>query len=350
MLDKIEREKIKGAINVTRFKGLGEMNPPQLRESTIHPDTRRLVQLTVDDREQTSSLMDMLLAKRASDRKGWLESKGDRLRWKSDSRSAPVEPSPRSAASAPCRAAEHRLGSTEIPPHRQTRRRHNARPSVWTNVLASHSLLFPGLPLHSARLVLSPIRRDDAAALFAIQSDPDVMRFWNHPAWTRPSEARAQIDDDRRHRPPAPSSSWPCAKRWTARCWASAWCLRWTAMRHAPRSATCWHRIAGPGLHARGPAAGTGLPVRHPPPASRGSRDRPAQRTLRARARTPGLPPRGSAAPALADPGNWPTRPSMACWPMTKRPPPCPLDPIWPVAGSTHGHVFGHIRHGPPPA
>jgi len=52
------------------------------------------------------------------------------------------------------------------------------------------------LPLHSARLVLSPIRRDDAAALFALQSDPDVMRFWNHPAWTRPTEARAQIDDD----------------------------------------------------------------------------------------------------------------------------------------------------------
>ncbi|TGP54448.1 DNA topoisomerase IV subunit B, partial [bacterium M00.F.Ca.ET.229.01.1.1] len=45
MLDKIEREKIKGAVNVTRFKGLGEMNPNQLRESTIHPDTRRLVQL-----------------------------------------------------------------------------------------------------------------------------------------------------------------------------------------------------------------------------------------------------------------------------------------------------------------
>ncbi|QDW66060.1 DNA topoisomerase IV subunit B [Luteimonas granuli] len=78
LLEKIQREKIKGAVNVTRFKGLGEMNPPQLRESTIHPDTRRLVQLTVDDPEQTRALMDMLLAKkRASDRKSWLEEKGD---------------------------------------------------------------------------------------------------------------------------------------------------------------------------------------------------------------------------------------------------------------------------------
>jgi len=48
--------------------------------------------------------------------------------------------------------------------------------------LPANSLLFPGLPLHSARLVLSPIRRDDAAALFALQSDPDVMHWWNHPA------------------------------------------------------------------------------------------------------------------------------------------------------------------------
>ncbi|MBK0027395.1 GNAT family N-acetyltransferase [Stenotrophomonas sp. S48] len=62
--------------------------------------------------------------------------------------------------------------------------------------MPSHSLLFPGLPLHSARLVLSPIRRDDAAALYALQSDAEVMRWWNHPAWTRPAEARAQIDDD----------------------------------------------------------------------------------------------------------------------------------------------------------
>ncbi|MDR2873107.1 MAG: DNA topoisomerase IV subunit B [Xanthomonadaceae bacterium] len=78
LLEKIEREKLKGQVSVTRFKGLGEMNPAQLRESTIHPDTRRLVQLTIDDDVQTCSLMDMLLAKkRASDRKIWLETKGD---------------------------------------------------------------------------------------------------------------------------------------------------------------------------------------------------------------------------------------------------------------------------------
>ena len=84
VLEKIEREKaekkkgVAGAVNVTRFKGLGEMNPSQLRESTIHPDTRRLVQLTVDDEGETRSLMDMLLAKkRSGDRKAWLENKGD---------------------------------------------------------------------------------------------------------------------------------------------------------------------------------------------------------------------------------------------------------------------------------
>jgi topoisomerase-4 subunit B len=78
LLERIEREKLKGAVHVTRFKGLGEMNPSQLRESTIHPDTRRLVQLTVDDAGETRSLMDMLLAKkRAGDRKAWLEAKGD---------------------------------------------------------------------------------------------------------------------------------------------------------------------------------------------------------------------------------------------------------------------------------
>jgi topoisomerase-4 subunit B len=78
MLEKIQREKIKGAVSVTRFKGLGEMNPSQLRESTIDPDTRRLVQLTVEPDDGTSKVMDMLLSKkRASDRKEWLETKGD---------------------------------------------------------------------------------------------------------------------------------------------------------------------------------------------------------------------------------------------------------------------------------
>jgi len=79
LLQRIEREKMKGAVSVTRFKGLGEMNPSQLRESTIHPDTRRLVQLTTNGADDgTAKIMDMLLSKkRASDRKEWLETKGD---------------------------------------------------------------------------------------------------------------------------------------------------------------------------------------------------------------------------------------------------------------------------------
>jgi len=63
---------------VQRFKGLGEMNPLQLRETTMAPDTRRLVQLTIEAGDQTNAIMDMLLAKkRASDRKAWLEEKGN---------------------------------------------------------------------------------------------------------------------------------------------------------------------------------------------------------------------------------------------------------------------------------
>ncbi|WP_394204352.1 DNA topoisomerase IV subunit B [Shewanella waksmanii] len=78
ILDRLAAEKKKGKIQVTRFKGLGEMNPLQLRETTMDPNTRRLVQLTVDDAEDTLALMDMLLAKkRSSDRKVWLEEKGD---------------------------------------------------------------------------------------------------------------------------------------------------------------------------------------------------------------------------------------------------------------------------------
>ncbi|MDD7804289.1 MAG: DNA topoisomerase IV subunit B [Endozoicomonas sp. (ex Botrylloides leachii)] len=78
VFQRIKAEKKKGKINVQRFKGLGEMNPLQLRETTMSSDTRRLVQLTLDDFESTIQHMDMLLAKkRASDRKTWLESKGD---------------------------------------------------------------------------------------------------------------------------------------------------------------------------------------------------------------------------------------------------------------------------------
>ncbi|MEA2060718.1 MAG: DNA topoisomerase IV subunit B [Thermodesulfobacteriota bacterium] len=83
VIKKIKRRKKHGKINVQRFKGLGEMNPVQLRETTIAPDTRRLVQLIIDygqvDAEKHAfETMDMLLGKkRAADRRRWIEAKGD---------------------------------------------------------------------------------------------------------------------------------------------------------------------------------------------------------------------------------------------------------------------------------
>mgnify|MGYP000904587907 FL=1 len=78
ILDRIEAEKLRGKVSVTRFKGLGEMNPGQLRETTMAPDTRRLVQLTISGSDNTEQLMDMLLAKkRSTDRRAWLEEKGN---------------------------------------------------------------------------------------------------------------------------------------------------------------------------------------------------------------------------------------------------------------------------------
>ena len=78
ILDRLAAEKKTGKINVIRFKGLGEMNPMQLRETTMDPDTRRLVQLTIKANDQTDNTIDMMLAKkRVPDRKSWLETKGN---------------------------------------------------------------------------------------------------------------------------------------------------------------------------------------------------------------------------------------------------------------------------------
>jgi topoisomerase IV subunit B len=78
ILDRIAAEKIKGKATIQRFKGLGEMNPMQLRETTMAPETRRLVRLTVTPDDTTEQLLDQLLAKRrAADRRRWLEEKGN---------------------------------------------------------------------------------------------------------------------------------------------------------------------------------------------------------------------------------------------------------------------------------
>ena len=78
ILDRIAAEGRRGKVSVQRFKGLGEMSPMQLRETTMAPDTRRLLQLMVEPGDDTDSLMDMLLAKRRSaDRRSWLETKGN---------------------------------------------------------------------------------------------------------------------------------------------------------------------------------------------------------------------------------------------------------------------------------
>ncbi|MBM4196957.1 MAG: DNA topoisomerase IV subunit B [Gammaproteobacteria bacterium] len=78
VLDRVQAEGLKGKVSITRFKGLGEMSPAQLRETTMAHESRRLVQLTVAARDQTEQLLDMLLAKkRAGDRRTWIETRGN---------------------------------------------------------------------------------------------------------------------------------------------------------------------------------------------------------------------------------------------------------------------------------
>lgn len=78
VLDRIAAEKLKGKVNIQRFKGLGEMNPLQLRETVMAPETRRLVRLELENGNRADEIIDMLLAKgRAADRRAWLEEKGN---------------------------------------------------------------------------------------------------------------------------------------------------------------------------------------------------------------------------------------------------------------------------------
>ena len=77
-MKKIKKQKINGKLTVTRFKGLGEMSPAQLRETTMKLETRRLVQLTIAAEDGTIEMLDMLMAKkRYPDRRKWLEEKGN---------------------------------------------------------------------------------------------------------------------------------------------------------------------------------------------------------------------------------------------------------------------------------
>jgi topoisomerase-4 subunit B len=78
VLQRIEAEKKRGKVNVQRFKGLGEMNPMQLRETVMTPETRRLVELTIDAADRAEEMLDLLLAKkRSGDRRDWLERSGN---------------------------------------------------------------------------------------------------------------------------------------------------------------------------------------------------------------------------------------------------------------------------------
>ncbi len=79
VVEELEAKKPKRKVSIQRFKGLGEMNPKQLKETTMHPETRKLVQLTLDEPAKTDRLLNMLLAKKkVAERKNWLTEFGDR--------------------------------------------------------------------------------------------------------------------------------------------------------------------------------------------------------------------------------------------------------------------------------
>lgn len=78
ILKEISKKKTKGSVNIQRFKGLGEMNPSQLKETVMNPDSRRMLQLRISDKVQTESIMDMLMCKKLADkRKEWLQTSGN---------------------------------------------------------------------------------------------------------------------------------------------------------------------------------------------------------------------------------------------------------------------------------
>ena len=177
------------------------------------------------------------------------------------------------------------------------------------------------------------------------------MRWWNHPAWTRQAEARAQIDDDLAAQ--AIGSQLKLAVRESLEGPLLGICVVFAVDRDAARAEIGY--LLSPDRQGQGYMHEALQQVLaylfrtlhlHRVEAEIDPRNAPSAHVLERL----GFHREGVLRQRWRIQGNWPTRPSMACWPMTKRPPPCRLDPIWPVVAATPRHAFGHIRHGLPPA